>query len=113
MTCAAFVVVGYAEQMKSKLPRTAKLDATTEGRMVTLLDKLDKSGTGIKFPTVLNLAVKHLLDQLDSGAEIALGENGIRLVKFEVVEATEKKRRPSMFHIEKSEEDSAKKRAAR
>jgi hypothetical protein len=71
-----------------------------------LLDTMERKGTGVKFPTVLNMAVTLLLDQLDAGASIIFDGNGFRLAHFEVLPAVERKS-SAVVHLDKPDDPPA------
>ena len=71
--------------MKSKTPRSVRLNADTEERLIKLLENHSK--LGMKFPDVLNFALSNLIDSLDGGAKIILDNDGPRLVWVELTPA--------------------------
>jgi hypothetical protein len=67
---------------KSKIPRSVRLGAVTEERLVKFLE--NSTRLGMKFPDVLDFALTRLLDDLDKGAKIMFDENGAQLVWVEM-----------------------------
>jgi hypothetical protein len=66
--------------VKSTTPKSVRLDDATDKRLADLLRRVEP--IGIKFPLVVNIALSHLLDELDAGATLDLhGPTGPRIVR--------------------------------
>jgi hypothetical protein len=77
------------------------------------MENMETSGNPVAFPTVLNLAVTHLLDQLDAGASVVFDGNGFRLAKLEALTTYDERAPATLVALDKSAEHKSSGKAKR